>query len=190
MCVLMSALLDRAGHTSAIAKTGEEALDITSHRRPLLVILDVHLPGLSGYAVCRMLRDRFGDDLSIMFVSGERIESFDRVAGLLLGADDYLAKPFAPGEFLVRADKLLRRATRPASKITSRLTARELEVLNLLADGLGQKEIAQRLVISPKTVGTHIEHIMSKLGVRSRAQAIALLYREHAGLAREPNPNR
>jgi DNA-binding NarL/FixJ family response regulator len=58
------------------------------------------------------------------------------------------------------------------------LTRRELQVLRLLAAGRNQREIAEELVISPRTVGTHIEHILEKLGVRSRAQAIALAYRE------------
>ena len=60
----------------------------------------------------------------------------------------------------------------------SGLTRRELQVLRLLADGQAQAEIASELVISTKTVGTHIEHILSKLDVRSRAQAVALAYRE------------
>jgi DNA-binding CsgD family transcriptional regulator len=59
----------------------------------------------------------------------------------------------------------------------SGLTPRELQVLRLLADGLSQTAIADQLVLSPKTVGNHIEHILSKLGVRSRSQAIAMAYR-------------
>ena len=59
-------------------------------------MLDVQLPGMSGYEICRELRDEFGEGLPILFVSGFRTESLDRVAGLLVGADDYLVKPFAP----------------------------------------------------------------------------------------------
>jgi DNA-binding NarL/FixJ family response regulator len=58
------------------------------------------------------------------------------------------------------------------------LTSREFEVLTLLSDGLDQTAIAERLVISPKTVGTHIERILGKLGARSRAQAVAIAYRD------------
>jgi len=70
----------------------------------------VRLPDLSGYEVCRELRDRLGASVPVMFVSGERIESFDRVAGLLVGGDDYLAKPFELDELFARLRALLRRA--------------------------------------------------------------------------------
>jgi DNA-binding NarL/FixJ family response regulator len=139
------------------------------------VVLDVRLPGISGWEVCRELRSRFGDSVAVLFVSGERVESMDRVAGFLLGGDDYLVKPFALSELLARLDRAVRRA--PADGGSSPLTRRELDVLRLLAEGRRQPEIARELVISQKTVGTHIEHILGKLGVHSRAQAVALAYR-------------
>ncbi len=145
-------------------------------------MLDVRLPGISGYALCRELRDRLGAAVGILFVSGERTEPFDRVAGLLLGADDYLVKPVAPDELAARAWALSRRV-RPApasapGPTLQRLTRRELEVLRLLAEGHRQPQIAERLVISPRTVSTHIEHILEKLGAHSRAEAVAVAYRE------------
>jgi two-component system response regulator BaeR len=157
------------------------------------VLLDVCLPRASGYEVCRELRDRFGDSLGIIFVSGERIESIDRVSGLLLGADDYLSKPFDPDELLARVRTVLRRVSRPSSngdgKVVAssipdeELTPRELEVLQLLAEGLTQSQIARHLVISPRTVGTHIQNLLGKLDVHSRAQAVAHAHR--AGLVRQ-----
>ena len=73
---------------------------------------------------------------------------------------------------------LIRRSTPAVERAPSPLTPREREVLGLLVEGLSDAQIAGRLVISPKTVGTHVEHIYEKLAVRSRAQAIALAYRE------------
>jgi DNA-binding NarL/FixJ family response regulator len=145
--------------------------------RPDLVILDVNLPGTSGYEVCRRLRAELGERVAILFVSGERRESFDRAAGILIGADDYVTKPVAPDELLARVRRLLERL-KSESLPSARLTKRELEVLRLLAAGMAQPAIANTLVISPKTVGTHIEHILSKLGVSSRAQAVSFAYRE------------
>jgi DNA-binding NarL/FixJ family response regulator len=195
---LLVALVERIHLRARAVESGEQALLAVLAEQPSLVVLDVRLPGMSGYEVCHELRDTFGDDLPILFLSGERAESFDRTAGLLLGADDYVTKPFAPDELLARVRALLRRSgngraeTGPApapadDRAVSALTARELEVLTLLAHGLGQPEIAAHLVISPKTVGTHIQHVLSKLGVHSRAQAVALAHREGIVDARVPD---
>jgi DNA-binding NarL/FixJ family response regulator len=110
-------------------------------------------------------------------MSAERTESYDRVAGFLIGADEYLTKPIAPDELVIRIERLLRRSGPVAPPVAAKLTGRELEVLSLLAEGFAAAEIAARLVISPKTVSTHIDRILVKLGVRSRAQAVALAYR-------------
>ena len=102
------------------------------------------------------MRERFGD-IPFMFLSGTRTEAFDKVAGLEVGADDYLVKPFESDELLARVRALLRRSARsreaPAVTNESALTARELEILQLLAAGLPQAEIASRLFITQKTVG-------------------------------------
>ncbi|HWM13203.1 MAG TPA: response regulator transcription factor [Gaiellaceae bacterium] len=167
--------LERGGWDVREAADGESALEAAEHERPAGVVLDVRLPGISGWEVCRELRSRFGDSVAVLFVSGERVESMDRVAGFLLGGDDYLVKPFALSELLARLDRAVRRV--PGDGGSSPLTRRELDVLRLLAEGRRQPEIARELVISQKTVGTHIEHILGKLGVHSRAQAVALAYR-------------
>lgn len=187
---LVSSVLSSAGYLVREIPSGEEAIEAARREQPLLVILDVRLPGLSGYEVCGWLRNKFSDSVPIVFVSGERTEAFDRAAGLMLGADDYISKPFSTEELLARVRGLLRRTVPSPRSLESKLTARELEILRLLAGGLGQKEISGHLVISVKTVGTHIEHILMKLGVQSRTQAVALAYREHLIDAREPDAER
>jgi DNA-binding NarL/FixJ family response regulator len=178
MTEMLSGLLHQAGFVSRQAATGEEALAYTRRERPRLVLLDVRLPGVSGYEVCRELRGRFGEELPIVFVSGERVEPFDRAAGLLLGADDYIVKPFAPDELIARVRRLVARfAQQKTETDRPKLTRREGEVLQLLANGLAQPEIAKELVISSKTVSSHIQHILVKLGVHSRAQAVAAVHR-------------
>jgi DNA-binding NarL/FixJ family response regulator len=174
---LCSNVLSEYGFAIVEASCGEEALRMAHERPPRVVVLDVRMPGLSGYEVCRKLRDDFGDNLGIIFISGERREPFDHVAGLLLGADDYLSKPFALDELLARVQRLVR--GRPRTVLHGvRLTRREVEVLEHLVAGFDNAQIAARLVVSPRTVTTHVEHILMKLGVHSRTQAIALAYRE------------
>lgn len=168
-------LLSQVGYDVEEAGTGEDALAIAATRRPTLVVLDVHLPGVSGYEVCHELKDRFGRSLPVIFISGERVESYDRVAGLLIGADDYVCKPFAPDELVNRVRGLIGRTS---AKIGATLTTREREVLRLLTTGMETGEIAAELSISQKTVAKHLEHVLAKLDVHTRAQAVALAYRE------------
>jgi DNA-binding NarL/FixJ family response regulator len=171
-------LLEQAGFLPVSAASGEQALAIARDEPPRIVVLEIDLPGVSGYEVLRQLRDEFGDTLSVFIVSGVRTEPYDRAVGLMAGADDYLVKPFAPEEFVARVRSLLRRTATPIDGITTLLTSRELEVLRLLAQGLSQRDIAEDLVISVRTVGTHIEHILAKLSVKSRAQAVAMAYQD------------
>lgn len=166
--------------------SAEEGLALVDDR-PSLAVVSVELPDGSGLNVVRELHDRFGDELRVILVSARHGEAFDRTAGLLVGADDYLVKPVDPGELAARLRRLLRRAgvvvngngaspARPDAAQDHRLSPRELEILRLLAEGRSQPEIAARLVISPKTVSTHIQRLLGKLGVHSRAQAVALAY--------------
>jgi len=167
--------LRQAGFDVAEAGSGAAALESASSSRPSLVVLDVRLPDLSGYEVCRELHDRLGPSVPVLFVSGERVESFDRVAGLLVGGDDYLTKPFEVDELVARARRLVER---PPQGTASPLTGREQEVLGLLADGRTPAEVADDLTISRRTVGTHIEHIYTKLGARTRAHAVGIAFRD------------
>jgi two-component system nitrate/nitrite response regulator NarL len=174
--------LARAGYASRRVATAGDAIAVAQREPPAAVLLEVSLPETCGYEICHELRERHGDGLPIVFVSGDRTTTADRVAGLLVGADDYLLKPTDPDELVARVRRLVARAAAHADREPGRglseLTKRELEVLRLLADGLDQGTIADRLVISRATVATHIQRILKKLGVHSRAQAVALAYRE------------
>jgi DNA-binding NarL/FixJ family response regulator len=183
---LVGELLRAEGYATTEAASGEAALESMAGDRPDLVVLDVQLPGISGYEVCRRLRADFGAAPRILFLSGVRTEPLDRVAGLLLGGDDYLTKPFAPDELLARVRVLMRRGSPSLPERLASLTARELEVLGLLAQGRTQKEIARELFISPKTVGTHVAHIFEKLGVHTRAHAVAIALGNDGSETREP----
>ena len=173
----------RAGFQVRECVEGEEALAAAAVERPAAVVLEVELPDVDGFEVCRELRDRFGDELPVVLVSGTRVTPHDRVAGLLIGADDYLVKPLSADELLVRLRRLLTRAgagssgRRSDAAARDGLSPRELEVLRLLARGLSAAAIAERLVISRKTVSTHLQHAMAKLGAHTQAQLVAEAYR-------------
>jgi DNA-binding NarL/FixJ family response regulator len=185
---LLSGVLRNAGYLPLEAATGDEGLELARVNAPAAAILEIPLSGLSGYELCTALKVEFGADMPIIFLTGSRTESYDRIAGLLLGADDYVTKPYSAGELLVRLRNLLhRRADPDASRFARRLTKREHEVLALMAEGLQHDEIGQRLFISPKTVSSHVEHILRKLGARGRAQAIAIAY-HHRILQPGPAP--
>jgi DNA-binding NarL/FixJ family response regulator len=147
-------------------------------------LLATALPDLDGLELCHRLRQEFGDDLPIVVVSSDRNEPHDRIAALLLGADDYIAKTCDRGELLARVRRHASRGAnghdgphRTGDSASLGLSRRESAVLGLLAAGLTQLDIAQELYISPKTVASHIQRILAKLGVHSRAQAVAIAHR-------------
>jgi DNA-binding NarL/FixJ family response regulator len=173
----LTSLFEGVGYQVTAVSSGVEALHAAGEIEATIVLLEIPLGSLSGYEVCRALREQ-APELPIVFISGTRTESYDRVAGLLVGADDYVVKPYAADELLTRARNLVRRSALSTQNGSDRLTKREHEVLQLLANGLRLDDIAERLFISRKTVGTHIENILRKLDVQSQAQAVALAFRE------------
>lgn len=182
---LARTLLERASFRVEEAADVEETLTAVEETPPHLVLLDVRLPQTSGYQIYRELRERCGSALPIIFVSGQRTDAYDRSAGLLLGADDYLIKPFDPGELIARVQRALGpsrngRGTRsgraPAEVALQTLTPREREVLGLLAAGRSSAQMAHDLRVSPRTLGTHIQHILTKLDVHTRTQAVVVAH--------------
>ena len=193
----LSALLASAGFEVVEARTGEEALTQAAAEKPAIVLLDLDERDTSGYLVCKLLRERYGELLPIVLLSGSKVEASDRVVGLLIGADDYVVKPYNASEFVARLRRLLARSAAHAAEAALPaqseeaddfdLTKRERQVMALLLRGLTQAEIASELVISSNTVATHIQRILLKLDVHNRAQAVAKVAR--AGwLQRELGP--
>lgn len=107
--------LEREGFRTASANDGEAALDKVAREHPALVVLDVMLPKLDGFEVCRRLRA--SQDPTAILMLTARDEDIDKVLGLELGADDYLTKPFNPRELVARVKAILRRGERSA-KVT------------------------------------------------------------------------
>jgi two-component system response regulator DevR len=182
------------------ASTADEALLLAPQLAPDVLLLDLNLPGTSGLGLLRELAPRLPNTRIVMLtISDDRRDLLDAVRS---GAAGYLTKDLSP-DALQRAvrgirsgDLAMSRAmaaevinqlagatNRPAaggpSPALPGVSAREEQVLALLADGLTDREIAERLGISPRTVETHVGSLLSKLGVRNRAQA-ARRYREGA----------
>ena len=120
--------LARAGYRVSTAADGTEALKLARTERPDLVILDLMLPGVSGYDVLAELR-RVDEtrDVGVILLTARR-EEVDRIRGLTLGADDYLTKPFSPAELSLRVAALLRRLAAPSVTAGSTITAGPLSV--------------------------------------------------------------
>ncbi|MGB9876940.1 MAG: response regulator transcription factor [bacterium] len=151
---ILSLYLQREGYEVVPAYDGVEALRLFHKEKPLLVILDIMLPKMDGWEVCKILRERF--DVPILMLTA-RTEEADRVLGLELGADDYVVKPFSPREVTARVKAILRRKERPPQittigKLTLDrtayearigekkipLTPKQLELLYLLAENRGR----------------------------------------------------
>ena len=109
---MISFLLREEGYDVITATNGAEALRLVDERAPDLIILDIMMPHIDGLEVCRRIRER--SDVPIIFLSAKG-ETADRVQGLDMGADDYLAKPFEPAELLARVRAVLRRTDAAAS---------------------------------------------------------------------------
>jgi DNA-binding response OmpR family regulator len=116
---LVARYFTRAGFATRIIGSGREALRIIADRPPDLLILDIMLPELDGLEICRTIRLNEKTAAIPIIMLTARAEESDRIAALDLGADDYVAKPFSPGELVARGRALLRRVARGASSRSS-----------------------------------------------------------------------
>ncbi len=184
--------LEKEGFIVSVAYDGEEALEALSHETPDLLILDLMLPKVDGYEVCRRLRRN--SDLPIIMLTA-RNEDIDKILGLELGADDYMTKPFNTRELLARIKAILRRTVQlePGGRKTISmgdlqvdlirhrvtveereipLTAREYALISFLASNPGRVYSREQLLEEvwgydfcgdARTVDVHIRHLREKM---------------------------
>lgn len=169
------------------AASGEEALRAVSKSNADIVLLDVNMPGMSGVETLRALREA-GENASVLMLTVSQEES-DLVGAIMAGASGYLLKNAEPEtlrrtlldvaagksalspEMTALVFKVMRRS--PSGRPQDLLSGRELEVLRCLARGQTTALIAAELYISENTVKTHIRHILEKMEVNNRAEAVA-----------------
>jgi DNA-binding NarL/FixJ family response regulator len=181
----------------AEASTAEEAIETAAETRPDVLLVDIDLPGMTGLDLVRELAPRLPETKIVMLtVSSARRDVLEAVR---LGAAGYLTKDLSPDALIrsihgvtqgdlamprrMAADVItqLVRGRRPLAvtdrAILPRLTSREIEILRMISDGLTDRETADALRISVRTVETHVSNLLHKLGAKNRAEA-ARLYRE------------
>jgi len=193
IALVVADLLGAQGHTVETAGTGTDGVRMATDSRFDLLILDVMLPGMDGFAVCRAMREQGFDGGVLMLTARSQVA--DRVQGLQIGADDYLAKPFDPNELVARVTALLRRVgkeqltpvlrfqfgavrvdfsrpsvTRNGAAVS--LAAKEMQLLRCLVDHRGQvltrewllgQVWSQQPFITPRTVDVHVAWLRQKL---------------------------
>jgi DNA-binding NarL/FixJ family response regulator len=186
-----------------VAENGARAVDLALAERPDVMLMDIRMPEMDGLeATRRILSTRETEAVRILVLTTFDLDQYVYEA-LGAGASGFLLKDTEPVELIAavrviaRGDALLapsvtRRliaefASRPAPSrvpdgVIEALTEREREVLVLVAGGLSNDELAERLVISPSTAKTHVSHVMGKLGVRDRSQLVVIAY--ETGLVR------
>ena len=181
--------LSRAPHIRVLgeAADGESAVALAERRKPDVVIMDVRMPGMDGIETTKLLAARVPSAAVLIFTAYDDRTQLTR--GLDSGARGYILKE-ANSEQLVRAIEKVA-ASEPGSvayvdqqlipNVLSRdemLTPREREILQLLADGMSNGDVAAKLFISQETVKSHVRHILTKLEADTRTHAVAIAMRE------------
>jgi DNA-binding NarL/FixJ family response regulator len=190
--------LQNRGYSVKDAGSGVEGLTAFEQDTPDLVVSDVMMPEMDGYEFCRRLRTtRLGQLVPFIFLSSRK-DVDDRVQGHQMGADDYLVKPFEPKELVAKIDAQLERSRRIHSEIVRLiqqsngavagspspvatltplpLTPAEEKVFWEVIQGFTNKQIGDRLFVSPRTVQTHLSNILSKLQLENRSQLIRFAF--------------
>jgi DNA-binding NarL/FixJ family response regulator len=177
------------------AKDGRDAIDLARKRRPKVVLMDIKMPDVDGLEATRRILAEAGDATAVLMLTTFDLNEYVYEA-LRAGASGFLLKDVPPEQLIAAVRIVADGDALIAPAVTKRLienfirtapphsppaelghlTAREVEVLTLIARGLSNAEIAAELVLSKATVKTHVKHVLAKLGVRDRVQAVVFAY--------------
>ncbi|NEP46019.1 MAG: response regulator transcription factor [Okeania sp. SIO2H7] len=186
--------LEFQGYQVRDASSGQEALSIIEEELPDVIVSDVMMPQMDGLEFCQSLRSSSEGQLIPFIFLSSKGDLDDRIVGLSMGADDYLIKPFEVRELVAKIETQLERSRRIseemkkikeqyAAKKSSReepeplpLTPAEERVFWEVVQGLTNKQISDRLFISPRTVQTHLSNILGKLQLENRSQLVRFAF--------------
>ncbi|MDY6804170.1 MAG: response regulator transcription factor [Cyanobacteriota bacterium] len=186
--------LEFQGYQVRDASSGEEALSIIEEELPDVIVSDVMMPEMDGLEFCKSLRaSGVGQLVPFIFLSSKG-DVDDRIVGLSMGADDYLIKPFEVRELVAKIEAQLERSRRISSEMKKikeqyaaknssseepdplPLTPAEERVFWEVVQGLTNKQISDRLFVSPRTVQTHLSNILGKLSLDNRSQLVRFAF--------------
>ena len=182
LVLLVKDYLEFRGYEVVAASNGLEALEVMRRLTPDLIICDVMMPEMDGYTFVQTLRsDRATDWIPVIFLSA-RGQTADRVRGLNTGADAYLVKPFEPEELVAQVEATLKHTERllqmqgapvqPAIQLDREveLTPTETKVLQYVARGMSNREIAEVMGVSQRTIESHVSNMLAKTGLHNRTE--------------------
>ncbi|MDP4152816.1 MAG: response regulator transcription factor [Bacillota bacterium] len=142
---VVKSYLENAGYQAACAYSGTQAMELFEKLSPILVILDLMLPDMTGEEICRMIRKK--SRVPIIMLTA-KVEDSDVITGLGIGADDYITKPFSPKQLIARVEAILRRVSSEVIPLVSELSFNDGE---LVIDGLRHevRKNGQRVILTP-----------------------------------------
>ncbi|MCT7982802.1 response regulator transcription factor [Laspinema sp. A4] len=184
LILLVKDYLEFRGYEVTTAENGREALDILEKEMPDMIICDVMMPEMDGYAFVEQVRkDPRTNWIPVLFLSAKG-QSQDRVKGLNTGADVYMVKPFEPEELVSQVEASLKQAGRllqhqiklgtngPKIQVPFdvELTPTETKVVQFVARGMANREIAEAMKVSQRTIESHVSNMLAKTGLHNRTE--------------------
>ncbi len=183
LILLVKDYLEFRGYEVVTAENGREALEVLDQEMPDLIICDVMMPEMDGYTFVKHVREEPRTSwIPVLFLSAKG-QSQDKVKGLNTGADVYMVKPFEPEELVAQVESSLKHtsrllqhqakgdeATRIQVPFDVQLTPTELKVVQHVARGLANREIADELNVSQRTVESHVSNMLGKTGLHNRTE--------------------
>ncbi|MFM7219851.1 MAG: response regulator transcription factor [Nodosilinea sp.] len=183
LILLVKDYLEFRGYEVKTAGNGREALEILEDSAPDMIICDVMMPEMDGYTFVKQVRENpITEWVPILFLSAKG-QSQDRVRGLNTGADVYMVKPFEPEELVAQVESSLKQASRLIKQqlkagsgsnlqvpLDVELTPTELRVVQFVARGMANREIALELQVSQRTIESHVSNMLGKTGLHNRTE--------------------